>query len=64
MSVDKHSDSPEMSRFNDALRGVLSVSKTDLNRLLAEDKAAHPESRKAGRKPKSSASVPASLDKD
>jgi hypothetical protein len=63
MAVDKHSDISAMDRFSDALRGVLSVSKSDLNRLIAEDKAAHPEPRKAGRKPKSSASAPASPDK-
>jgi hypothetical protein len=31
--------SPEMARFNDALRQAMQVSKADLNRLLAEDKS-------------------------
>jgi hypothetical protein len=56
--------SPEMQRFNDALRRAVSVSKTELNRLLAQDKLTPLVPQKRGRKPKPSASGPASLDTD
>jgi hypothetical protein len=52
--------SPEMDRFNTALRQVLRVSKSDLNRLLAEDKADKAGKVKPGPKPKSSVSGRAS----
>jgi len=53
-----------MLRFNAALGAVLKVSKADLNRILAEEKA-HPAPRqKRGRKPKTSASSPSSSCKD
>jgi hypothetical protein len=45
--------SPEMARFNDALRQVMQVSKEDLKRLLAEDKITPLVPQKRGRKPKS-----------
>jgi hypothetical protein len=54
------SESPEMLRFNDALRQAMRVSKADLKRLLAEDKVTPLVPQKRGRKPKSSASGPAS----
>jgi hypothetical protein len=57
------SESPEMARFNDALRQVMRVSKDDLNRLLAADKITPLVPQKRGRKPKSSASDRASCDK-
>jgi hypothetical protein len=56
-------NAPEMTKFNSALRGVLGVTKKDLIRLLAEDKAARMP-RKAGRQPRPSASAPVSSDKD
>ena len=34
----KTNSSPEMDRFNAALKQIMRVSKTDLNRLLAQDK--------------------------
>jgi hypothetical protein len=40
VSVEKSEQSPEMTRFNDALRQVMRVSKLDLNKMLAGDKAA------------------------
>jgi hypothetical protein len=49
--------SPEMDRFNTALRQVLSVSKTDLKRLLAEDNIAKAGKAKPGPKPKTSSSI-------
>jgi hypothetical protein len=50
-----NSDSPEMARFNDALRQVMQVSKADLKRLLAEDRVTPLVPQKRGRKPKASA---------
>ena len=44
--------SPEMARFNDALRQAMQVSKTDLKRLLAQDKVTPLVPQKRGRKPK------------
>jgi hypothetical protein len=48
----KTSTSPEMDRFNSALRGALNLSKADLNRLLSEEKVSHNLRQKPGRKPK------------
>jgi len=62
--VKTDTNSPEMMRFNEALRGVMQVSKTDLNLMLAAEKAKNADKPKPGRKPKSSASAPASGDKD
>jgi|HubBroStandDraft_6_1064221.scaffolds.fasta_scaffold2232210_1 hypothetical protein len=56
--------STEMIRFNDALRQAMSVSKEDLKRLLAQDKTTPLAPQKRGRKPKASASSPASSEKD
>jgi hypothetical protein len=58
------SESPEMLRFNDALRQAMQVSKADLKRLLAEDKVTPLVPQKRGRKPKSVVSALASPDKD
>jgi hypothetical protein len=57
---------PEMKRFNEALRDVLRVSKTDLNLMLAAEKALNADKPKRGPKPKqpSSASAHASERKD
>lgn len=46
------SESPEMSRFNDALRQVMRVSKKDLTRLLEEDKVTPLVPQKRGPKPR------------
>jgi len=69
--MDRGSDSmstkktnPEMDRFNAALSQVLKVSKTDLNRLLAEDRASKADQLKPGRKSKSSVSALASHGSD
>ena len=59
-----NTESPEMSRFNDALRQAMQVSKADLKRLLAEDKVTPLVPQKRGRKPKSSASGHASHGRD
>lgn len=59
MQTSKKNDSPEMERFNNALRQALQVSKADLNRLLAQDKVTPLVPQKRGRKPKSVASDPA-----
>jgi hypothetical protein len=64
MDTPKNQESPEMARFNNALREALSVSKSDLNRLLAKDKVTPLVPQKRGRKPKSVASALASPDKD
>ena len=55
-------DTPEMTRFNDALRQVVQVSKEDLNRLLKDAKAVEATRQKRGPKPSSSDHV--SRDKD
>jgi hypothetical protein len=47
-------DTPEMARFNDALRSVMQVSKTDMNALLKDDKAIEAVRQKRGPKPKTS----------
>jgi hypothetical protein len=61
----KAKPSPEYARFQNVLRGVLQVSKNDLNRMLADEKAANQGKPKRGPKPKrSSASVHASSNKD
>jgi hypothetical protein len=46
----------EQKAFENGLRQVLSVSKTDLNRMLEEEKRAKARKPKRGPKPKSSAS--------
>jgi hypothetical protein len=57
MPVDNEDNLLEIDRFNAGLRQVLSVSKSDLNRMLAEEKSAKAGKAKPGPKPKSSASV-------
>jgi hypothetical protein len=52
MATNVNPVSPEMSRFNVALKQALSVSKSDLTRLLAEDKITPLVPQKRGRKPK------------
>jgi hypothetical protein len=63
MRTEKNEGSPEMAKFNSALRGALSISKSDLNRLLSEEKVSHNLKQKPGRKPKSVASAHVSSDK-
>jgi hypothetical protein len=46
----------EFSAFESALKKVLQVSKADLNRMLAEEKAANIGKLKRGPKPKTSPS--------
>jgi hypothetical protein len=46
------SNSPEMDRFNAALKQAMSVSKAELKRLLAQDKITPLAPQKRGRKPK------------
>jgi hypothetical protein len=58
----QRTDTPEMVRFNDALRQIVQVSKEDLNRLLKDEKAVEATRQKRGPKPSSSAR--ASRDKD
>jgi hypothetical protein len=55
--------SDEYTTFQNALRQVLTVSKTDLNRMLAEEKIANAGKPKRGPKPKISASARACGDK-
>jgi hypothetical protein len=57
-------NSPEMHRFQEGLRQVLSVSKTDLKRMLDAEKAAKADKAKPGPKPKTSASGRASTARD
>jgi hypothetical protein len=43
-----------MSRFNDALRNVLQVSKSNLDEIRAQEKEANADKPKRGPKPKAS----------
>jgi hypothetical protein len=43
-----------MAEFNEALRGVMQVSKKDLNDLLTKEKVANADKPKRGPKPKTS----------
>jgi hypothetical protein len=52
--------SETFARFKGALRQVLTVSKSDLNQLLADDKAAKEGKTKPGPRPKPSSSGRAS----
>ena len=63
-STPKHS--AEYVNFDNAMRTILQVSKTDLTRMLAEEKLANAEKPKRGPKPKinASASDHASSDKN
>lgn len=62
--MNKAARNPEMGRFNDALRRAVSVSKADLQKLLAEEKMSKISKPKPGPRPKSSASVRASAESD
>jgi hypothetical protein len=58
----KHS--PEYERFTTALKTVLQVSKTDLTRMIAEEKRANAGKPKRGPKPKASPSDRAAENRD
>jgi hypothetical protein len=64
MRISENAEESQMDRFQDGLRQVLSVSKTDLNRILTAEKSAKAGKIKPGPKPKSSVSVPASRERD
>jgi hypothetical protein len=49
-TAEKHIQSPEMTEFNEALRSVMQVSKEDLKKLLAKEKAANADKPKRGPK--------------
>jgi hypothetical protein len=51
----KH-NTPELQRFNEALKDVLSVSKNDMNRMLEDERRSKIGKIKPGPKPKTSAS--------
>ena len=53
-----------MTRFNDALRAVITVSKPELTALLHDGKAIESVRQRKGPKPKTSASAHASRDMD
>jgi hypothetical protein len=55
--MENPTDSPQMDRFRNGLRQVLSVSKSDLNRMLAREKTSKAHKAKPGPKPKLSASA-------
>jgi len=48
---------PEMARFNDALRSVMTVTKPELTALLNDDKAIDAVRQRKGPKPKTSVSA-------
>jgi hypothetical protein len=52
LAVENTSKSPEMKRFDDALRRVLRVTKAELKELLAQDEASKVGKPKRGPKPK------------
>jgi hypothetical protein len=60
----KQPKTPEMQRFDEALQSVLSVSKSDLKQMLADEKAANADRPKRGPKPKTSVSGHAVSDRD
>jgi len=56
--------SPEMTRFNDALRQVMTVTKPELTAMLKDDAAVESVRQRKGPKPKISASGRAAHGKD
>jgi hypothetical protein len=58
------SSTPEMTRFNDALRQVMTVTKPELTALLHDKKSLEAVRQRKGPKPKPSASGRASRGKD
>jgi hypothetical protein len=59
----KSKPSPEYQKFTGALRAVLQVSKSDMNRMLEEERVSKIGKVKPGPKPKTSASGHAVSDK-
>lgn len=55
---------PEMARFNDALRQVMTVTKPEMTAMLKDEDAIASVRQPKGPRPKSSASGRASRDKD
>ena len=54
VTVEKSSQSPqspEMDRFHSALKSVMRISKEDMNKILAQEKAANADKPKRGPKP-------------
>jgi hypothetical protein len=62
--LEKAAQNAEMRRFNKALRRVVSVSKTDLQKLLAEERESKVGKQKRGPRPHSSVSDPSSTGSD
>jgi hypothetical protein len=54
---------PEMTRFNNALRSVMTVTKPELTALLHDNRAIEAVRQRKGPKPKTSVSAHASHDK-
>jgi len=57
-------ETPEMMRFNDALRSVMTVTKPELTALLSDPEAIAATRQKRGPRPKTSASGHASAPND
>jgi hypothetical protein len=55
---------PEMTRFSDALRSVMTVTKPELTTLLHDEKAIEAVRQRKGPRPKTSASGRALRNKD
>jgi hypothetical protein len=53
MDAEKDQRSPEMNNFNSALRRIMQVSKSDLTKILVQEKAANADKPKRGPKAKS-----------
>jgi hypothetical protein len=64
MPLEKMAHNVDMKRFNSALRRVVSVSKSDLQKLLAEEKMSKVGKPRPGPRPRSSASDHVSRDID
>jgi hypothetical protein len=64
VQVEKTTTNSEMRRFNSALRSVLKVSKSELQKMLASDKASRADRPKPGPRRKASSSVPAADESD
>jgi hypothetical protein len=60
----KRENTPEMQRFNGALRSVLSVSKSDMQKMLEDERQSKIGKVKPGPKPKASSLGHAVSDRD
>jgi hypothetical protein len=60
----KSKPSPEYEQFTGALRAILQVSKSDMNRMLEEERVSKIGKTKPGPKPKTSASGRVVSDRD